>query len=154
MSNYRIYLDYNATTPLDASVVKTISNSLENDWGNPSSLSREGKQIAGLCWVDLVDFSDAQTGIQAKKVIKIARKEIADGISAEETDIVFTSGGTEANNWVISSAIEHFHKTNFQHEIKESKAKPHFISTTVEHDAISLPLIHLEDKGKIGKCHE
>lgn len=125
----RIYLDYNATTPLDATVIKTISSSLNSDWGNPSSLCPEG--------------------IHAKKVITTARKEIADGISALETDIVFTSGGTEANNWVIATAIEHFHKSNSLHETGDSRAKPHFISTTVEHDAISLPLIHLQGKGKI-----
>lgn len=83
-------------------------------------------------------------------MIDAARKEIADGICAAKSDIVFTSGGTEANNWVISTAIEHFHKSNLQRETGDMKTIPHFISTTVEHDAISLPLMHLQEKRKIG----
>lgn len=95
-------------------------------------------------WI-FTDFAST-SGAKAKNVITSAREQTAEGIGAVPSDIVFTSGGTEANNWVISSTIEHFK----QYGPAESKIKPHIISTTIEHDAISLPLIHFRDKGEIG----
>jgi len=72
-----VYLDYNATTPLDPSVAESISVSLLENWHNPSSQSYKGKL--------------------AKKLIQESRCFLADLINSKPSDIIFTSGGTEVN---------------------------------------------------------
>jgi cysteine desulfurase len=74
-----VYLDYNAATPPDASVIEAIKNSLEDTWGNPSS-------------------SSYSLGRDAKEAIESSREKVARMINAEKTDeILFLSGGTEVN---------------------------------------------------------
>lgn len=94
-----IYLDYNATTPLEPRVKEEIIRTFE-EFGNPSSSHSYGKN--------------------ARKIIETARKKVAELIEAEPEEIIFTSGGTESNNLaifgralcfskghIITSSIEH-----------------------------------------------
>ncbi len=97
-----IYLDYNATTPIDRRVADAMLPYLYDFFGNPSSSHR--------------------FGVQAKLPLEHTRKQVADMIGAKPPEIIFTSGGTEANNLairgycyanrekgnhIITSAIEH-----------------------------------------------
>jgi cysteine desulfurase len=97
-----IYLDYNATTPVDPAVVEAMRPYLDRHFGNPSS-------------------SHAY-GVQAKKAVENARRHVAELLGARPEEIVFTSGGTESNNLairgvahalrhkgnhIITSAVEH-----------------------------------------------
>ncbi|KAH3697991.1 selenocysteine lyase-like [Dreissena polymorpha] len=104
----KIYLDYNATTPLDKNVRETINDALEHCWGNPSSSHNTGKS--------------------AKRVIDEARRNVATMIGGSSSDVIFTSGGTEANNMIILSAVHHFRKlyglTN-SNGLPSEKAKTH-----------------------------
>jgi cysteine desulfurase len=75
--NHRIYLDHNATTPLHARVVKAMSAVLAGGVGNPSSVHREGRL--------------------ARDRVEVARVELARALGAQHEDLVFTSGGTEAD---------------------------------------------------------
>ncbi|KAM5165520.1 selenocysteine lyase [Mantella aurantiaca] len=122
-SKRRIYLDYNATTPPSAEVVKSVTEALQDAWGNPSS--------------------SYSAGCMAKQLIDKARAHIASMVRGKPEDIIFTSGGTEANNMVIFSAVE-----QFSIRAKESnsldKSLPHIITSNVEHDSIVLPLQHLQ----------
>jgi cysteine desulfurase len=77
----RVYLDYNATTPIDPRVLETSQHLLKVDFGNPSSLHREGQR--------------------ARSAVNQARAELARLIDCEENELVFTSGATEAINAVI-----------------------------------------------------
>ncbi|NOY37719.1 MAG: selenide, water dikinase SelD [Chlorobi bacterium] len=77
----RIYLDYNASTPIDPEVAAEMRPFLDNFYGNPSSNH----------WY----------GLQAKITIENARKRVASLIHAESDEIIFTSGGTESNNMAI-----------------------------------------------------
>ncbi|CAH3194406.1 unnamed protein product [Porites evermanni] len=120
----KIYLDYNATTPLEPSVLSAIQDALRDAWGNPSSSYAAGKK--------------------ASHVIKRARTSIASMIGASSGDIIFLSGGTEGNNMVIHSALEYFHGFNDQPD-----CKPHVITSNLEHDSIQLPLLKLKEQGKI-----
>jgi len=94
-----IYLDYNATTPLEPVVKKEITDTFE-EFGNPSSIHSFGRK--------------------AKEIINIARQRVAKLIDASSEEIIFTSGGTESNNLailgrafcfnsghIITSSIEH-----------------------------------------------
>lgn len=128
----RIYLDYNATTPLATEVLEVITEILKSSWGNPSSNYDEGKK--------------------AKLAIENSRENVAKMIGARESDIIFTSGGTEGNNLVIYSAIQYFHdnfSVHCENNFKRSKFLPHIITTNIEHDSITLPLKNLSKKGII-----
>ncbi|XP_071446320.1 selenocysteine lyase-like [Hetaerina americana] len=123
-----LYLDYNSTTPLENGVVETISVALREEWGNPSSSHSFGKV--------------------AKVSIEKARRNLAVMINGNDNDIIFTSGGTEANNLVIFSAVESYRKwVETQKNVPSDK--PHIITSDVEHDAILLPLKHLKSRGDI-----
>jgi cysteine desulfurase len=81
-----IYLDNNATTPLDPAVIEEMLPFLTKYYGNPSS---------GYAF-----------GAQARKAVELARERLAALLGCEPSEIVFTSGGTESNNAVIHSALE------------------------------------------------
>jgi len=116
-----IFLDYNATTPLAPEVIEIISTALTDAWGNASS-SYEAGQIA-------------------KQYIHEARESVATCIGAKSADIIFTSGGSESNNWVINSVVEKCFIKN--------RGLPHVVTSTVEHDSILAPLQVLESQGRI-----
>ncbi|XP_069683617.1 selenocysteine lyase-like [Periplaneta americana] len=122
-----IYLDYNATTPLEPSVISKISQSMEELWGNPSS--------------------SYGFGIRAKRNIEEARKQLADMIGAVPEDIIFTSGGTEANNIVIFGILNYYDEwLKCNPESEHYGKKPHIITTNIEHPAVILPLRYLAEK--------
>jgi selenocysteine lyase len=127
--NKTVYLDYNATTPLAPSVLQIINETLRDAWGNPSSSHVAGKK--------------------AKEVINVARSRVAKMIGAREGDIIFTSGGTEANNTVLWSVVKHFnmfYKTN-----DGSNHLPHIITANIEHDSVTLAI---ENFVKEGYCEK
>ncbi|HFD11166.1 MAG TPA: cysteine desulfurase [Crenotrichaceae bacterium] len=76
-----IYLDHNATTPLDPDVLESMLPFLGNQFGNPSSLSRLGRT--------------------ARTAIEVAREQVAALAGASASQVIFTSGGTEANNLAL-----------------------------------------------------
>ena len=100
-----IYLDYNATTPIDPQVANAMMPFLKYQFGNPSSSH----------WF----------GIISKKAVLKARKQVADLINCKPEEIVFTSGGTESNNYALRGyAFANHHKGN------------HIITSVIEHPAI------------------
>jgi cysteine desulfurase len=121
-----IYLDNSATTPLDPHVLEAMHPYLSNQYGNASSIYALGRS--------------------ARIALEDARALIAFAIGADSAEIVFTSGGTEANNHAIKGAI-------FS-EIKQGK---HFddlsiITSGAEHHAVLEPVLFLESLGvKIGR---
>jgi cysteine desulfurase len=111
-----IYLDYNATTPLDRRVLTAMLPFLKRNYANPSSLYRF-----------------AQT---ARRAIEEARSEIAELLSASLEEIVFTSGGTEANNMALKGIAFHL----------RDRGK-HIITSAIEHSALLNPCKFLETQG-------
>ncbi|KAM3619327.1 uncharacterized protein V6R79_006341 [Siganus canaliculatus] len=129
----RIYMDYNATTPLEPEVIQAVTEALQDAWGNPSS-----NYIAGS---------------KAKAIIDQARENVARMVGGKAEDIIFTSGGTEANNLVLHTAVEHFRRNcrtaEQGHGLQNgSNGLPHIITSNVEHDSIKLPAEHLKKEGK------
>jgi cysteine desulfurase len=112
----RVYLDNAATTPLDPEVFEAMKPYLMEDFGNPSSTHAHGRKV--------------------RAAIESARKKVAELINCTPGEIIFTSGGTEADNALIISSIQ----TN---SIK------HAISTPIEHHAVTHTLELLEKKGII-----
>ncbi|XP_073332058.1 selenocysteine lyase isoform X2 [Pagrus major] len=132
----RIYMDYNATTPLEPEVIQAISEALEDAWGNPSS-----NYIAGA---------------KAKAIINQSRENVARMVGGKAEDIIFTSGGTEANNLVLHTAVEYFKRTCKAQEQGEgqqnrSKGLPHIITSNVEHVSVKLAAEHLQKDGKAAR---
>lgn len=119
----KIYLDYNATTPLAPEVILCVSEALTNAWANPSSSSEIGQS--------------------AKELINQARKKVATMLNAKPSEITFVSGGTEANNMVLHTALKYFNSGSGK-LVQGASLKPHILTTNVEHDAILLPLRHYE----------
>ena len=111
-----IYLDYNATTPIDPQVAAAMKPYLDIYFGNPSSSHR--------------------LGAETKKAVENARKQVAEMIGAEPSEIIFTSGGTESNNYALKGAA-------FAHHDKGN----HIITTSIEHPAIFEVCKYLEKKG-------
>eukprot|EP00126_Sphaerothecum_destruens_P012456 Sdes_comp21351_c0_seq1m19993 len=98
-----VYLDYNATTPLAPPVLQGIEWALKNCWANPSSSYRLGKE--------------------AKEAMERGRTFVSEMLNISNAEqILFTSGGTESNQLVIHSAVEHFKHRNVDHGLA-----PHII---------------------------
>src|SRR6266542_3455890 len=76
-----IYLDYNATTPVDPAVVEELLPFLKEGFGNPSS--------------------NHPYGHAARKAVELARTRVAGLLGCDPTEIIFTSGGTESNNQAL-----------------------------------------------------
>jgi cysteine desulfurase len=111
-----IYLDYNATTPVDPLVVEKLLPYLHEHFGNPSSSHEYGRE--------------------AKEAVETARAQLAALFGAESSEIVFTSGGTEANNQALIATAR-----------ANSGRGKHIITTEIEHPAVLNPLLWLEDQG-------
>lgn len=114
-----IYLDYSATCPVDPRVAEKMMQclTLDGNFGNPASRSH-------------------RFGWQAEEAIDEARNNIADLVSADPREIVFTSGATESNNLAIKGAA-HFY-------VKQGK---HIITSKTEHKAVLDTCRHLESEG-------
>ena len=113
----RIYADNAATTKMSRAAIDAMLPCMEEDFGNPSSLYSIGQR--------------------AKELLEQARADVAAVIGAEPREILFTSGGSEADNQAIRSAAELGRKTG----------KTHIISTAFEHHAVLHTLKKLEKEG-------
>lgn len=117
----RIYLDYAATTPTDPEVVKAMQPYFFEKFGNPSSIHSFGQE--------------------AKKAIEDARQTLAKFLGATLEEIVFTSGGTESNNFALFGAASALEKKG-----------NHIITTAIEHHAVTEPAKILEKRGFQVSC--
>ncbi len=112
----KIYFDNNATTRLDASVFEEMLPFLRDNYGNPSSLHSFGRE--------------------ARRALDNARAHVANLIGAEPGEIVFTSGGTEADNQAIIGTVDIIGKPGGR-----------IITSAVEHQAVLNSCQHLQNKG-------
>ncbi|HMD74180.1 MAG TPA: IscS subfamily cysteine desulfurase [Steroidobacteraceae bacterium] len=115
--NRPIYLDYSATTPVDARVAKKMIPFLSEHFGNPASRSH-------------------RYGWEAEEAVESARQQVARLVGADPKEIVWTSGATEANNLAIAGAAR-FHRDKGRH----------LITMTTEHKAVLDTMRHLEREG-------
>lgn len=111
-----LYFDYNATTPVDKRVLNAMLPFLSDNFANASSTHH--------------------FGITANEAVKNARVQIADWIGAEENEIIFTSGSTEAINIALKGVAENY----------SAKGK-HIVTVSTEHYAVLDTCKHLESKG-------
>ncbi len=115
----RLYCDYNATTPLHPQVLTQMVTAASQSYGNPSSQHREGRL--------------------ARQQIEAARARVAALIAAQPSEIVFTSGGTEANNLALTAVA---------HKIRQQQGRPaRFVSSPLEHPSVQATLAALSETG-------
>ena len=109
-----VYLDYNASTPIDARVLERMIEVYKNYIGN----------------------ADSRThiyGTAAKDIVAKSRAEISDILSIDKSDLIFTSGATESNNIAVAGMLQHALSTG----------RNHFITTSIEHKAVLEPMKRL-----------
>jgi cysteine desulfurase len=166
-----VYLDYNATTPVDPLVIEAIRPYLDHYFGNPSSVHT--------------------FGVVSKNAIEKARKQIAHLLNARSDEIIFTSGGTESNNFaikgvalanrakgnhIITSCIEHPAVTEVCHYLEKNGFRitwlpvddsgmvdPEDVERAIDHQTILITIMHannetgtiqpIEEIGKIARAH-
>jgi cysteine desulfurase len=129
----QVYLDNAATTPVAKEVVEVMLPILSSEFGNPSSSHLYGRK--------------------AKAILETSRRTIAQRLHCSPSEIIFTSGGTEADNMAIHSAIDSLGVTH----IISSEIEHHAVSHTVEYVAkgnnIVIDYIKLDAKGNIDLAH-
>ncbi|HPU63497.1 MAG TPA: cysteine desulfurase family protein [Mobilitalea sp.] len=111
-----VYLDNSATTKITDRVRDIMIKVLYEDYGNPSSMHR--------------------MGVNAEKYMKEAAQNIADSLKVESKEIIFTSGGTEANNLALIGTAMAYQRRG-----------KHIITTRIEHPSVHQPLLYLEENG-------
>jgi cysteine desulfurase len=112
----RIYLDYAATTPVHPEVVKAMLPYYSDAFGNPSSLY--------------------SYGLEARQAIEAARNKVAESIGAKNEEIVFTGGGSEADNSAIKGVAD-----------ANGRMGNHIITSVIEHHAVLVTFKFLEKRG-------
>lgn len=113
-----VYLDYNATAPIDERVLDFMIDVYKNDIGNADSRTHN-------------------FGEKARNVVETARKQVASLLQVNSDEVFFTSGATESNNIAIQGLREYAEKNN----------KKHIITTSIEHKAVLETVKHLEKEG-------
>ncbi|OGS69493.1 MAG: cysteine desulfurase [Flavobacteria bacterium RIFCSPLOWO2_12_FULL_35_11] len=128
-----IYLDNAATTPLLPEVIDAISSALANVYGNPSSIHHVGRK--------------------AKSLVETSRKNIAKHFNASSQEIIFTAGGSEADNLILRNAVTNLGVTT----IISSKIEHHAVLHTMEHLRnefdIVVNYVDLDESGTVNYAH-
>ena len=113
-----VYLDCNATTPIELQVLETTRHFMGEEYGNAGSRTH-------------------QFGARAKKAAQASRSEIASLVGSRPEEVVFTSGATESNNLALLGLESH----------AEATRRRHVVTTAIEHKAVLEPLEVLESRG-------
>lgn len=128
-----VYLDNAATTPLDPEVFEAMKPFFLSDFGNPSSTHAHGRKV--------------------KAAIESARKKIAELLNCTPGEIIFTSGGTEADNAIISSAVQTYGIKNIITSPVEHHAVLHAIDHVASQGAAAVHFVNLDRDGYVDLQH-
>lgn len=129
----KIYLDNAATTPLDPEVFEAMRPFMLEDFGNPSSIHSHGRKV--------------------RAAIESSRKKIAELLNCTPGEIIFTSGGTEADNALIISGIKTY---SIKHAISspiEHHAVTHTLELLQKQGTVQLHHVNLDEKGHVDLNH-
>ena len=129
----RVYLDNAATTPVAPEVVEAMIPVLRETFGNPSSTHSFGRN--------------------AKALLETSRRTVAKHINCAPSEIIFTSGGTEADNMAIHSAVTQLGVKRIITSAIEHHAVGHTADAISLHEKIELVLVNLDSKGNVDLAH-
>ena len=128
-----IYLDNAATTPLDPEVFEAMKPFLTEDFGNPSSTHSHGRKV--------------------RAAIESSRKKVAELLNCTPGEIIFTSGGTEADNALILGSIQRYGISDAITSTIEHHAVMHTLETMASGGKISIHHVDLDEKGHVDFGH-
>ncbi|MBA9072064.1 cysteine desulfurase [Flavobacterium gossypii] len=128
-----VYLDNASTTALRPEVIQEITRVMQEDYGNPSSTHSFGRT--------------------AKNILESSRKSIAKQLNATAQEIIFTSGGTEADNWILRSAVEDLKIKRIITSKIEHHAVLNSVLALLEEYAIQVDYVNLKSNGEIDINH-
>lgn len=129
----RIYLDNAATTPIRSEVIDAMTACLQRDFGNPSSIHTEGRQVRAL--------------------IEKARKTVAQSIGASIGEIFFTSGGTESNNMALKCAVRDLNIRRIISSRLEHHCVLHSLDNLEKHHGVEISYVDNDNLGRIDLDH-
>jgi cysteine desulfurase len=129
----RVYLDNAATTPIASQVVDAMVEVLQNDFGNPSSTHFYGRQV--------------------KALIETSRRKVANYLNCSSSEIIFTSGGTEADNMALFSAVHDLGVKRIISSSIEHHAVGHSVDALIKQNSIVFESVKLDSKGHIDMAH-
>lgn len=128
-----IYLDNAATTPIAPEVIEVIHQSMQENFGNPSSTHQFGRK--------------------AKNVVENARKSIAKTLNVSAAEIIFTAGGTEADNLILYNAVTNLGVTRFISSKIEHHAVLHTVDYLKKTYGVQLDYVDVDAQGNIDEEH-
>jgi cysteine desulfurase len=129
----KVYLDNAATTKIYPEVVEEMMKVLQEDFGNPSSSHSFGRQ--------------------AKSVLEFSRKSIAKSLNATSQEIIFTSGGTESNNWILRNAVTVLKVERIISSKIEHHAVLHVLEVLNDEFDIAVDYVNILSNGEIDVTH-
>lgn len=129
----QVYFDNAATTPLEPEVIKVMTDAMQENFGNPSSIHAHGRQV--------------------KTIVEKARKTVAGLLKASPSEIFFTSGGTEADNMAIVRSIVDLGITHAITSPIEHHAVLHTLEEQQKRGLIHLDLLRLDVDGNVDLTH-
>src|SRR5690606_1917840 len=129
----QVYFDNAATTPLDPEVIQIMTETMQEHFGNPSSIHAHGRQ--------------------AKTIVEKARKTVAGLLKAAPSEIFFTSGGTEADNMAIVPSIMDLGITHASTSPRQHHAVLLTLEEMAEGDRIQLPVVRVDAQGQLDLEH-
>jgi cysteine desulfurase len=129
----KVYFDNAATTKLDEDVLKTMMPLMLEDFGNPSSIHAFGRK--------------------SRAAIETARKTVAKLLNVAPAEIIFTSGGTEADNMAIYQSISTYGITHVISSEIEHHAVEHTLKVLEKEGKIKLSWVKIDDKGNVDVTH-
>lgn len=129
LCSMQVYMDNAATTALDPEVIKVMVETMENKYGNPSSIHAHGRQV--------------------KTIVEKARKSVANLLNVSPAEVFFTSGGTEADNTaivrgILDNGIKHAITSPLEHH-----AVLHTLEELEKNGTIQLSLLDVDAKGNV-----
>lgn len=129
----RVYLDNAATTPIAPEVVDAMVEVMREDFGNPSSTHFYGRQV--------------------KALIETSRRKVAKYLNCAASEIIFTSGGTEADNMALFSAVHDLGVKRIISSSIEHHAVGHSADALVKHNSVVFETVKLDSKGHVDLEH-
>ncbi|MEN8186775.1 MAG: cysteine desulfurase family protein [Bacteroidota bacterium] len=129
----KIYFDNAATTPIDKDVISIMTQSMHEVFGNPSSTHQFGRK--------------------AKSLVENARKNIAGFLNCSAGEIIFTAGGSEADNLILLNAVENLGVKRIISSAIEHHAVLHTVEMLQEKHKLKVDYVNLDEKGEIDLHH-
>jgi len=129
----RVYLDNAATTPIAPEVIQAMTEVMKNDFGNPSSTHYFGRQV--------------------KALIETSRRSISKHLNCNPSEIIFTSGGTEADNMALISSVQDLGVKRIISTTIEHHAVGHSIDALVKNNGIIFENVIIDHKGNVDLKH-